>query len=88
MGLGPAAIDQSQRNCELFPPDEDVENSILAQFANYLSPKARAITVDDDGLLTGVSTDPRADDTFFVGYIPFSLCPSLAHCSTPHLSQL
>ncbi|PTU21950.1 hypothetical protein P175DRAFT_0531491 [Aspergillus ochraceoroseus IBT 24754] len=36
---------------KLFPPDEDKEVPILAQFADYLSPEARAVTVDDDGLL-------------------------------------
>lgn len=73
---------------KLFPPDEDVENSVLAQFADYLSPEVRAITVDDEGLLTGVSTDPKEDDTVFVGYLPFSLCQSLADCSTIYFSQL
>jgi hypothetical protein len=34
----------------------------------------RAITVNDDGLLTGVSTDPEEDDTLFIGYLPLSLC--------------
>ncbi|KAJ5797205.1 uncharacterized protein N7518_005745 [Penicillium psychrosexuale] len=73
---------------KLFPPDEDVENPVLAQFADYLSPEVSAITVDDDGLLTGVSTDPEEDATVFIGYIPFSLCPSLADCSTVYFSQL
>lgn len=73
---------------KLFPPQEDIETTILAQFADYLSPEVRAITVNDDGLLTGVSTDPEEDDTFFIGYIPFSSCPSLVNCPTIHLSQL
>lgn len=73
---------------KLFPPDEDIENSVLAQFADYLSPEVRAITVDDDGLLIRVSTDPGEDETFFIGYVPFSLCQSLAYCSTIHFSQL
>ncbi|CAI7578209.1 unnamed protein product [Penicillium discolor] len=73
---------------KLFPPDEDIENSVLAQFADYLSPKVRAFTVDDDGLLTGVSTNPEEVETFFIGYIPFSLCQSLAHCATIYFSQL
>ncbi|KAJ5205027.1 uncharacterized protein N7498_005906 [Penicillium cinerascens] len=73
---------------KLFPPQEDVEISILAQFADYLSPEVRAITVDDDGLLIGISTDPEEDDTFFIGYIPFSLCYSLADCPTIYFSQL
>ncbi|KAJ5516957.1 hypothetical protein N7527_008517 [Penicillium freii] len=33
---------------KLFPPGEDVGTSGLAQFADYLSPEVRAITVDDD----------------------------------------
>ena len=73
---------------KLFPPEEDVESSVLAPLAVHLSPEVRAITVNDDGLLTGVSTDPAEDDTFFIGYIPFSLCPSLQHCSTIYRSQL
>ncbi|KAJ5333668.1 uncharacterized protein N7506_007451 [Penicillium brevicompactum] len=73
---------------KLFPPEEDVETSILAQFADYLSPEVRAITVNDDGLLTGVSTDPEEDDTFFIGYLPLSLCQLLADCPTIYLPQL
>lgn len=73
---------------KLFPPDEDVEVPILAQFADYLSPKVRAITVDDDGLLTGVSTDPEEDDTLFVAYLPFLIVGSLANCHTIQYSKL
>jgi hypothetical protein len=73
---------------KLFPPDEDVEVPILAQFADYLSPEVRAVTVDDDGLLAGVSTDPEEDDTPFVAYIPFSVAESLADCRTIQYSKL
>lgn len=73
---------------KLFPPDEDVEITILAQFADYLSPEVRAITVDDDGLLAGVSTDPEEDDTPFVAYLPFSMAESLADCRTIQFSKL
>ncbi|KAJ5201496.1 uncharacterized protein N7498_006159 [Penicillium cinerascens] len=73
---------------KLFPREEDIELSILAQFADYLSPEVRAITVDDDGLLTGVSTDPEEDDTLFLAYLPFSLCESLADCRTIQRSKL
>ncbi|KNG91705.1 hypothetical protein ANOM_000253 [Aspergillus nomiae NRRL 13137] len=52
-------------SAKLFPPDEDIEILILAQFADYLSPEVRTVTVDDDGLLAGVSTDPEEDDTPF-----------------------
>ena len=71
-----------------FEPREDIEISVLAPLADYLSPEVRAITVNDDGLLTGVSTDPEEDDTFFIGYTPFPLCSSLQHCSTIYFSQL
>ncbi|CRG92780.1 hypothetical protein PISL3812_09847 [Talaromyces islandicus] len=56
---------------KLFPPDEDVECPVLAQFADFLSPEVTAVTVDDDGLLTGISTDPEEDDTMFIA-IPSS----------------
>ncbi|KKK24894.1 hypothetical protein ARAM_000123 [Aspergillus rambellii] len=42
---------------KVFPPDEDKEVPILAQFADYLSPEARAVTVDDDGLLMHEEND-------------------------------
>jgi hypothetical protein len=58
---------------KLFLPDENIEIQILAQFADYLSSEVRAITVDDNGLLTGVSTDPEEDDTLFVAYLPFQM---------------
>lgn len=61
---------KAKGTAKLFPPDEEIEVPILAQFADYLSPKVRAITVDDDGLLAGVSTDPEEDDTLFVAYLP------------------
>jgi hypothetical protein len=73
---------------KIFPPQEDVETSILAQFADYLSTEVRAITVNDDGLLTGASTDPEEEDTFLVGYFHLSLCQSIANCHTTHFSQL
>ncbi|KAJ5171143.1 uncharacterized protein N7500_003926 [Penicillium coprophilum] len=76
---------------KVFPPDGDVELSILAPLADYLSPEVRAITVDDDGLLIDVSTDPEEDDTMFMAYPPISLCESLRDCRTiqyPKLQEL
>jgi hypothetical protein len=72
----------------LFPPDEDVENQILSQFADYLSPEVRTVTVDDDGLLTGISTDPVEDDTMFFAYLPFSITTSLSNCRVIRYSEL
>ncbi|KAF2454983.1 kinase-like domain-containing protein [Lineolata rhizophorae] len=57
---------------KLFPPDEDKKTLILAQFADYLSLEVRAVTANDDGLLSALSTDPEEDDTTFVPYLPFS----------------
>ena len=73
---------------KLFPPEEDRELSILAQFADYLSPEVRAITVGDDGLLTRISIDPEEDGTLFLVYPHFSLCGSLADCRTIQYSEL
>ncbi|EIT82114.1 kinase-like domain-containing protein [Aspergillus flavus] len=73
---------------KLFPPDEDREIPILAQFADYLSPEVCAVTVDDDGLLAGVSTDPKEDDTPFVAYLPISVVESLGDCRTVQYSKL
>ncbi|KAJ5534296.1 hypothetical protein N7527_000550 [Penicillium freii] len=73
---------------KLFPPEEDRELSILARFADYLSLEVRAITVDDDGLLTGVSIDLEEDNTLFLIYIPFLLYESLGNCRTIQYSKL
>ncbi|KAJ5573876.1 uncharacterized protein N7459_008303 [Penicillium hispanicum] len=73
---------------KLFPPEEDVEISVFAQFADLLSSEVRAITVNNDGLLTGVSTDPEEDETMFIGYLPFSTVESLADCRTIQYSKL
>lgn len=73
---------------KLFPPDEDLEVPILAQFADYLSPQIRAVTVDNEGLISEVSTDPTEDDTEFVAYPPFSMTESLHGCRTINYSKL
>lgn len=73
---------------KLFPPDEDVEVPILARFADCLSPKVRAVTVDDEGLISEVSTDLEEDDTMFIGYLPFSTAASLHDCRTIQYAKL
>ncbi|KAF1851058.1 uncharacterized protein K460DRAFT_328609 [Cucurbitaria berberidis CBS 394.84] len=73
---------------KLFPPEVDREAPILAQFADYLSPEVRAVTVDEDGLLSGISTDPIEDDTMFVPYLHVSTFGSLAACRTIQYSKL
>ena len=75
----------------MFQPD-DVDVRILAQLADYLSPEVRAVTVDDDGLLTRVSTDPEEDDTLYVAYIPLSIvganCHTIQHSKLQELDHL
>ncbi|KAF7891973.1 hypothetical protein EAF00_008275 [Botryotinia globosa] len=71
-----------------FPPGEDKEVGMLAQFADCLSPEIRAVDVDNDGLICGVSTDPEEDEALFIAYPPFSTIESLAGCCTIKRSQL
>ena len=71
-----------------FPPEADAEVEIFAQYADLLSPTVRAITVDDDGLLVGISTDPKDDCTPFVPYFRYSTLDSLADCRTIRYSKL
>lgn len=73
---------------KLFKPGEDVEIKVFAQFADYLSPAVHAITVDDNGLLTGVSTDLEEDETLFLAYLPFSMAKSLRYCPIIQYSKL
>ncbi|TGO10360.1 hypothetical protein BTUL_0137g00170 [Botrytis tulipae] len=73
---------------KVFPIDEDKEVAILAQFADYLSPDVRAVEVDNDGLICGISTDPEEDETVFIAYPPYSTIGSLAGCRTIKYSQL
>ncbi|KAF8865661.1 hypothetical protein BDZ45DRAFT_711189 [Acephala macrosclerotiorum] len=73
---------------KIFPPDEGHEIQILAQFADCLSPEVRAVTLDDNGLITGVSTDPNEDETIFVPHFPFATVPSLADCRIIQYSKL
>jgi hypothetical protein len=44
---------------KIFPPDEGHEIQIFAQFADYLSPEVRAVTLDDNGLIAGVYRSGR-----------------------------
>ncbi|KAL2884567.1 hypothetical protein HOO65_110038 [Ceratocystis lukuohia] len=77
-----------QGTAKLFPPDEDLEVPILARFADCLSPKVCTVTVDDEGLISEVSTNPEDDDTLFVAYLPFSTTESLRDCRTIQFSKL
>ncbi|KAJ5718594.1 hypothetical protein N7488_004240 [Penicillium malachiteum] len=73
---------------KFFSPEDDAETSIFARYWHYLSPEVRQITIDKDGLLTGISTDPDIDETEFTAYMPFSFCEHLANCPKIYFSQL
>ncbi|KAJ6036236.1 hypothetical protein N7540_000515 [Penicillium herquei] len=73
---------------KLFKEDEDIELSVFAPFADYLSPEVRSITVDDDGLLFGVSRDPEDDNTPYVAYPPLAICDTLSHSQKIQYSEL
>lgn len=73
---------------KLFPPDEDVEIPVLARFVDELPPEVTAVTVDDEGHITEVSTKPEEDDTMLIGYLPFSTTESLHDCRTIQYSRL
>ncbi|KAH7396168.1 hypothetical protein BKA66DRAFT_438126 [Pyrenochaeta sp. MPI-SDFR-AT-0127] len=75
-------------SAKLFPAYEDVEVPVLAKFADSLLPEVRAVTVDKDGLLSDISTDPEEDDTEFVPYLPLSEVESLADARTVKYSKL
>jgi hypothetical protein len=51
-------------------------------------PAVHSITLDDEGLLISISTDPMDDTTFFVPYLRFSTLESLADCLTIQYSKL
>lgn len=72
---------------KLLPLEGDVEVSILARIADYLSPEVREITVDDDGLLIKTSTDPKEDTFYLVPYLPFELVKPLLPPDRPTIKR-
>ncbi|KAF2254154.1 hypothetical protein BU26DRAFT_417711, partial [Trematosphaeria pertusa] len=67
---------------KLFSPKENVEVTILGRFVNYLLPEVRAVTVNNEELISKVSTDLEEDNTFFIRYLPFSTTKLLYDCRT------
>jgi serine/threonine protein kinase len=72
----------------LLPPEEDKEIVVLERYINQLPYNAYAITVDDNGLLVSVSTNPEDDPTLIPYYPRYSDAPSLQGCLTIRLSSL
>lgn len=73
---------------KLFRPEQCIEEQIMARFADVISSNIYSVTVDDDGMMTGFSDDPKEDITHFVAYLPFSIVKSLADCRTIQHSKL
>lgn len=73
---------------ESLPPEKEVEVEVVRRHIDHLSPSVHSITVDDDGLLVSVSSNP-ADDTTLIGHFPrFAKCPSLQGCQTIDWARL
>ncbi|KAI9711552.1 MAG: hypothetical protein M1820_002117 [Bogoriella megaspora] len=73
---------------KLFPRDEDAEIPIFARLVDELPSDAHRATVDDDGFLVSVSTDPENDYTLYVPYLRYSTLESLRDCRTVQYHQL
>ncbi|KAF2463935.1 uncharacterized protein BDR25DRAFT_337634 [Lindgomyces ingoldianus] len=73
---------------KLLPPEEEKEIVVLERYINQLPHNAHAITVDDNGLLVSVSTNPEDDPTLIPYYARYSDAPSLQGCLTIRLSSL
>ncbi|KAI1972046.1 hypothetical protein LOZ53_006209 [Ophidiomyces ophidiicola] len=77
-------IDWDQRRCyrvegplSLMPPEEGIEIDILKKYIDKLSLGVCSITVDNQGKLVSVSSDPEDDDTMAIYYPPYSQATSL-----------
>ncbi|KAI2083893.1 hypothetical protein LOZ36_005287 [Ophidiomyces ophidiicola] len=59
------------------PPEEGIEIDILTKYIDKLSLDVCSITVDNQGKLVSVSSDPEDDDTMAIYYPPYSQPTSL-----------
>jgi serine/threonine protein kinase len=72
----------------LLRPEEEKQIVVLKRYINQLPPNAHTITVDDNGLLVSVSTNPEDDPTLIPYYPRYSDPLSLQDCLTIKLSGL
>ncbi|KAI2008634.1 hypothetical protein LOZ39_005600 [Ophidiomyces ophidiicola] len=61
----------------LMPPEEGIEIDILTKYIDKLSLDVCSITVDNQGKLVSVLSDPEDDDTMAIYYPPYSQATSL-----------
>lgn len=67
---------------------EGKECAVLSKFVDQLSPEVKAVSVDDDGLLTAISNDLKDDQTWHLPFLLFLLVKSMLPCSTMKYSEL
>ncbi|KAL9095522.1 MAG: hypothetical protein Q9165_002393 [Trypethelium subeluteriae] len=73
---------------KLLPDGEGKEINVLKRHIDQLARNVHSITVDDEGLLISVSTDPEEDPTLVTHFPRFATAPSLHDCSTVKVSSL
>ncbi|KZF19127.1 hypothetical protein L228DRAFT_251216 [Xylona heveae TC161] len=73
---------------KFIPPEEDKDIDVLKRYIDHLAPSVYSITVDDDGLLTSVSSAPEDDPLLTIHYPRYAKSPSLQSCSTIEISRL
>ena len=87
-GTTKVIIDWDQRrwfmvkgSTELLPPEGKIEIDIIERYIDHLAPSVHSLTVDNEGLLVSVSSDPNDDATLVTYYPRVCNCPSLRDCS-------
>jgi hypothetical protein len=70
------------------PPDGDVDIDVLKRYIGQLGRSVQSITVDDNGRLVKVSSDPEDDRTITTHYPRLANAPSLQNCPLIQHSQL
>ncbi|KAL9072452.1 MAG: hypothetical protein Q9157_005098 [Trypethelium eluteriae] len=73
---------------KLLPDDDTKEIDVLKRHIDQLARNVYSITVDDEGLLVSVSTNPEEDPTLITHFPRYATAPSLQDCSTVKLSSL
>ena len=73
---------------KFLPPEEGREIDVLKRYIDLLAQNVHSITVDDEGLLVSVSSNPEDDQTQIIHYPRYSKVPSLQDCPIIRLSEL
>ncbi|KFY08690.1 hypothetical protein V492_06012 [Pseudogymnoascus sp. VKM F-4246] len=70
------------------PPEENVDIDVLKRYIGQLGQTVKSITVDENGLLVNVSSDPEDDSTLTTHDPRLANAPSLQSCPAVQHSQL